>query len=78
MKKKLLSVMLILAMTMSLAVGCGSNSSDTSDSGSDSTSENTDAGSNQILFNGSSTLAPVITAIATDFFDTYGTCVHYN
>lgn len=78
MKKKLLSVMLILAMTMSLAVGCGSNSSDTSDSGSDSTSENTDAGSNQILFNGSSTLAPVITAIATDFFDTYGTWDAYD
>ena len=34
--------------------------------------------SNQILFNGSSTLAPVITSIATDFFDTYGTWDAYD
>mgnify|MGYP000152230574 FL=1 len=34
--------------------------------------------SNQILFNGSSTLAPVITSIATNFFDTYGTWDAYD
>ena len=33
---------------------------------------------NQILFNGSSTLAPVITSIATNFFDTYGTWKAYD
>lgn len=75
MKKKILSVILSLAMVMSLAVGCGSNES----ASDDSTETATEAvESNQILFNGSSTLAPVITSIATDFFETYGTWNAYD
>lgn len=66
MKKKVLSVILVLVAIMMLAVGCGS-------SGDSGESEASKKDGNQILFNGSSTLAPVITAIATDFFDTYGT-----
>lgn len=51
-----------------------------SDSGDTKKTESTEkkTESNQILFNGSSTLAPVITSIATDFFDTYGTWDAYD
>lgn len=80
MKKKVLSILLTAAMVMSLAVGCGSNKSESTDTKSDDTKTeaSADAGSNQILFNGSSTLAPVITSIATNFFDTYGTWKSYD
>ena len=70
MKKKFLAVLLTLTMAMSLTVGCGSsNNAETKESANQAveTVEN-----NQILCNGSSTLAPVITAIATDLFETYG------
>ena len=60
MKKKLLSLVLSLIVIMLLAAGCGS-------SGGSGGGEGSEKGSSQILFNGSSTLAPVITAIATDF-----------
>mgnify|MGYP004643971519 CR=1 FL=1 len=80
MKKKLMSVLLAAAMVASMAVGCGSDKKASSDSGDTKKTESTETKteSNQILFNGSSTLAPVITSIATDFFDTYGTWDAYN
>lgn len=73
MKKKILSIFLAATMAMSLAVGCGATETKTAD-----TETKTEVESNQILFNGSSTLAPVITSIATDFFDTYGTWNSYD
>ena len=80
MKKKLMSVLLAVAMVASMAVGCGSDKKTSSDSGDTKKTESTEKKkeSNQILFNGSSTLAPVITSIATDFFDTYGTWDAYD
>lgn len=68
MKKKLMSVLLAAAMVASMAVGCGSDKKASSDSGDTKKTESTEkkTESNQILFNGSSTLAPVITSIATD------------
>ena len=80
MKKKLMSVLLAAAMVASMAVGCGSDKKASSDSGDTKKTESTEkkTESNQILFNGSSTLAPVITSIATDFFDTYGTWDAYD
>ena len=79
MKKKMISALLIGAMAVSMAAGCGQN--DTNDAnGASAGAEQTTAqeDSNQILFNGSSTLAPVITSIATDFFDTYKTWNAYD
>lgn len=79
MKKKMISALLIGAMAVSMAAGCGQN--DTNDAnGASAGAEQTIAqeDSNQILFNGSSTLAPVITSIATDFFDTYKTWNAYD
>ena len=79
MKKKMISALLIGAMAVSMAAGCGQN--DTNDAnGTSAGAEQTTAqeDSNQILFNGSSTLAPVITSIATDFFDTYKTWNAYD
>lgn len=80
MKRKVMSVFLTAAMVASMAVGCGSSSSTSSDSSTAKTAASTEekTENNQILFNGSSTLAPVITAIATDFFDTYGTWNAYD
>ena len=79
MKKKVLSILLTAAMVMSMAVGCGSNKSASTDAKDDTKTESSaDGESNQILFNGSSTLAPVITSIATNFFDTYGTWKAYD
>ena len=80
MKKKLMSVLLAAAMVASMAVGCGSDKKASSDSGDTKKTESTEkkTESNQILFNGSSTLAPVITSIATNFFDTYGTWDAYD
>ena len=79
MKKKMISALLIGAMAVSMAAGCGQN--DTNDAnGASAGAEKTTAqeDNNQILFNGSSTLAPVITSIATDFFDTYKTWNAYD
>ncbi|KIR02879.1 Phosphate ABC transporter, periplasmic phosphate-binding protein PstS [Lachnospiraceae bacterium TWA4] len=76
--KKLFSMLLICIMTLSLLAGCAntSNKETTAPKESATQAAQTEAAkpevSNQILFNGSSTLAPVITKIATDFFDTYG------
>ena len=80
MKKKVLSILLTAAMVMSLAVGCGSNKSESTDKKTDDKKAEASASgeSNQILFNGSSTLAPVITSIATNFFDKYGTWKAYD
>ena len=61
MKKKVLSILLTAAMVMSMAVGCGSNKSASTDAKDDTKTEaSADGESNQILFNGSSTLAPVL------------------
>ena len=71
MKKRFLSIALTLAMVSSMAVGCGSSKSDSADSKKEEsakTEASADTESNQILFNGSSTLAPVITSMATTFF----------
>ena len=76
MKKRFLSIALTLAM-----VSCGSSKSDSADSKKEEgakTEASADTESNQILFNGSSTLAPVITSMATTFFDTYGTWDAYD
>ena len=81
MKKRFLSIALTLAMVSSMAVGCGSSKSDSADSNKEEgakTEASADTESNQILFNGSSTLAPVITSMATTFFDTYGTWDAYD
>ena len=81
MKKRFLSIALTLAMVLSMAVGCGSSKSDSADSKKEEsakTEASADTESNQILFNGSSTLAPVITSMATTFFDTYGTWDAYD
>lgn len=83
MKKKILSLMLVLTMTFSLAVGCGSNEENSSEESEgtateESQEEETSSSDSQILFNGSSTLAPVITAIATSFNETYGTWNAYD
>ena len=81
MKKRVLSIALTLAMVSSMAVGCGSSKSDSADSKKEEgakTEASADTESNQILFNGSSTLAPVITSMATTFFDTYGTWDAYD
>ena len=68
MKKKLMSVLLAAAMVASMAVGCGSDKKASSDSGDTKKTESTEkkTESNQILFNGSSTLAPV-TPLTTVF-----------
>ena len=68
MKKRFLSIALTLAMVSSMAVGCGSSKSDSADSKKEEGAKaeaSADTESNQILFNGSSTLAPVITSMAT-------------
>ena len=61
MKKKVLSILLTAAMVMSMAVGCGSNKSASTDAKDDTKTEaSADGESNQILFNGSSTLFPQV------------------
>ena len=66
MKKKVLFVFLTLAMVLMVASGCSSNE------------DTAGTESNQILFNGSTSLSPVITAIATEFNETYGTWNAYD
>lgn len=68
MKKKHFLFFLAIVFTSLLVMGC--TNSDNSDSEANKDKSETKA---QILFNGSSTLAPVITTIATDFSETYGT-----
>ena len=78
--KKALALTLASTMAFSM-VGCGSSKSDSADSKKEEsakTEASADTESNQILFNGSSTLAPVITSMATTFFDTYGTWDAYD
>ncbi|MCI9248831.1 MAG: phosphate ABC transporter substrate-binding protein [Dorea sp.] len=78
MKKRLLAVMLTFAMTFSMAAGCSSSQGSEPEGGSEEKTEETSGSDSQILFNGSSTLAPVITAIATTFNETYGTWNAFN
>lgn len=73
MKKRvslLISILLVLTL---LVVGCGKGSSNT-DNGQagDNVGENTEY-KTQITFAGSSTLAPVMSSIATDFIEGYST-----
>lgn len=68
MKKRILSVLLAATMVMGLAVGCGAK--ETPDKAETKTES---AESNQILCIGSSTLAPVITEIASSLNETYTT-----
>ena len=60
--KRLLCAFVLLLLFL---VGCGANPGPGTEAGSELRS--------QILFNGSSTLAPVISAIAADFNERYGT-----
>lgn len=64
MKKRLLAIMMTLLMITGISVGC-SSSPEKEDSNSEENPAK--ATSSQIYFNGSSTLAPVITSIATEF-----------
>lgn len=66
--KKYLSVFLISIMAMTGLAGCGADKSD--DAKTDAKQEQS---SDQILFNGSTSLAPVISKIATDFNEEYET-----
>jgi phosphate transport system substrate-binding protein len=70
MKKRLLALCMTLMMVAGLAIGCSSP-----DKSTDSKEEDKKApvSSSQIYFNGSSTLAPVITTIATNFNEEHGT-----
>lgn len=77
MKKRVLAIALMLAMTVSLAAGCSSGDSKPEETKSEAT-ESAATGGSQILFNGSSTLAPVITSIATEFNEAYGTWNAYD
>lgn len=72
MKKKVVASILALAMAGTMAAGCSAGEGAKEPESKEVSQESASVGSSQILFNGSSTLAPVITAIATDFFDTYG------
>lgn len=74
MKKKILSVVLAAAMVMGLAVGCGaSETPKKEDKKTEKAVEN-----NQVLCIGSSTLAPVITKIASSMNETYTTWDKYD
>lgn len=69
MKKKHFLFFLAIIFTSLLVVGC-TNSDESKD---DSDGKGTEKAKTQIQFNGSSTLAPVITTIATEFSENYGT-----
>jgi phosphate transport system substrate-binding protein len=69
MKKRLLALCMTLMMVAGLAIGCSSPNKST-DSKED---KKAPVSSSQIYFNGSSTLAPVITTIATNFNEENGT-----
>lgn len=69
LKKKVLLFMLAILMSI-FVIGC-SNSNESNSEKKDGAAE--DKEKSQILFNGSSTLAPVITSIATNFTETYVT-----
>ena len=69
MKKKHYSLFLAIIFSVFLVMGC----TNSNESKEDSNTKGTEETKTQILFNGSSTLAPVITTIATDFSETYGT-----
>lgn len=72
MKKRILSLMLAAAMVMGLAVGCGSKKpAEDTETKKEETAEASET--NQILCIGSSTLAPVITEIASTLNETYTT-----
>lgn len=66
--KKRISLLLCIVLLCSLAVvGCGKQEAD------NGSNEKSDEFKAQMTFNGSSTLAPVMSAIATDFIEEYTT-----
>ena len=88
MKRKILSTALIFTMILSailMLTACGGSSDDSAGStpapsetqaetkAPEASESETSSDDNQILFNGSTSLSPVITAIATEFNETYGT-----
>ena len=93
MKRKILSIALIFTMILStilMLTACGGSSDDSSGStpapsetqaeteAPEASESETSSDDNQILFNGSTSLSPVITAIATEFNETYGTWNAYD
>lgn len=78
MKKKLLSLMLVSAMALSMLTGCSSGSDDAKQTEEQTEETESSSNENQVLFNGSTSLSPVITAIATEFNETYGTWNAYD
>lgn len=74
--KKSISILLSLLLVFSIILtGCSSNTPPTAPAEGDSVNAGEEANTfkAQITFNGSSTLAPVISAIATDFIEGYTT-----
>lgn len=78
MKKKLLSLILVSAMALSMLTGCSSGSDDAKQTEEQTEQAESSSNENQVLFNGSTSLSPVITAIATEFNETYGTWNAYD
>lgn len=78
MKKKILSLALALVMVIGLLSSCGSSGSAGSSAGSAAGSSAAASGEtaefkNSILFNGSSSLAPIMASLASSFTDEYVT-----
>lgn len=79
MKKKYVVFLMVFALSFSALMGCNTNNVGSEDSGEaqatteeggDSNSKDSEF-SGQIMLNGSSTLAPIISAIAADFNEEY-------
>ncbi|MDD7362660.1 MAG: phosphate ABC transporter substrate-binding protein [Peptoniphilus sp.] len=67
--KKFLSVLLVAVMAMVWMTGCGSNATE---EGKEE-AKPAESSSRQIMFNGSTSLTPVISKIASNFNEEYGT-----
>ncbi|MDR1017771.1 MAG: phosphate ABC transporter substrate-binding protein [Lachnospiraceae bacterium] len=69
MKRKILAAVLSASMVLTMLVGCGkgSDTSNTSDKATNTRAEN------QILFSGSSTIAPIMQGMASSYFEKYKT-----
>ena len=75
MNKKILVLFLSIIL---LIAGCSSTQTSEENNAQTNTQTEQNVNENQILFNGSTSLAPVITAIATDFNETYKTWNKYD
>jgi phosphate transport system substrate-binding protein len=69
MRKKHYLLILTIIFSALFVIGCNNSNEEKANTNTKDTEET----KTQILFNGSSTLAPVITTIATGFSETYGT-----